>query len=183
MPALERIALLTSLLTGLIGCAPAPGSGPLELSLVDDRGEPLAEAAFLVDGKPVARSDAHGGARLAAHQLRDDSQLGAACPEAYRPAPPVRLASGRARPPRLQFVCRPRLRMLAVVAFAPGAQGAPLRADGQVLGRVAADGTLHAVLRRPPGAALTLTLEATPGLIQAVRVRDRDEIVLLDATR
>jgi hypothetical protein len=39
------------------------------------------------------------------------------------------------------------------------------------------------VLRRPPGAVLTLSLEAAPRQTRRVEVGDRDEIILFDATQ
>lgn len=180
MSALTRtLCLLTWLhaLSSLAACT--RDARDLELIVVDDRGEALAEVALHADGDTVGRSDAEGKLRLPSSHWQQGATLQAECPEAYRAARPQRVEA-RAKGP-LQFVCRPKLRTLAVVAHAPGAVGALLRADGQPLGRVAADGTFHAVLRRAPGASFQLTLEAQPALTRRVQVRDRDEIVLLDA--
>src|SRR5688572_12933121 len=156
--------------------------GAIELSVVDDRGETLAEVPIRADGELVARSDADRSVKISRERLQGRAALHAECPEAYRPASPQTLTQQRL-PRQLQFVCRPRLRTLGVVAYAPSAPGAALRADAQSLGRVAADGTLHAVLRRPPGAAVQLSLDTDPPLTQLVKVRDRDEIVFVDGER
>jgi hypothetical protein len=166
----------------LSACSTEPSSGGVRVSVVDDRGEALAEVPIALDTRVLARSDVHGAAQFGPRSLAAGGVLRAQCPQAYRPATSASLRKGAPWPRRLQFVCRPRLRTLAVVAYAPSAQGAMLRADQQALGRIAADGTLHAVVRRAPGASFTLALESG-GPNQAVSVRDRDEIILFDATR
>jgi hypothetical protein len=169
-------------LAWLTACASPPLASSVRVSVVDDRGEALAEVPIALGARVLAHSDVHGAAQLGQHALAAGGALRAQCPQAYRSAKSVALSHGAALPRRLQFVCRPRLRTLAVVAYAPGAQGAMLRADQQALGRVAADGTLHAVVRRAPGASFTLALEGG-GVVQAVSVRDRDELIFFDATR
>lgn len=166
----------------LAACSSAPAAHGVRVSVVDDRGEALAEVPIVLDVRALARSDIHGVAQLGQRALAAGGALRAQCPQAYRAPTPVSLLRGVALPRRLQFVCRPRLRTLAVVAYAPDAQGAMLRADEQPIGRIAADGTLHAVLRRPPGASFTLALESG-GLRRPVSVRDRDEIIVFDATQ
>ena len=180
MSALTRCLALAwlVLLGGPLGCARSEPA-LLEVVVVDDRGEALAEVPLQRDGALLARSDAHGRARFERERLTRGTSLAARCPEAYRPAAPVSLAAG-SLPRTVQFVCRPRLRTLALIAYAPGSQGALLRADAQSLGRIAADGTLHTVLRREPGASVTLTLESEPAHTRSIEVRDRDEIILFD---
>jgi hypothetical protein len=173
---LQRFACVSLALW--LGACSQQGTRELELTVVDDRGEALAEVPVHADTRLLAHSDAAGKLRLPADRLPPNAKLVATCPEAYRPAEALSLAQPRS--PSLQFVCRPRLRTLAVVAYAPTAVGALLRADAQALGRVAPDGTLHAVLRRPPGASFQLSLESHPALTRRVQVRDRDEIVVLD---
>lgn len=166
----------------LCACSTASTPGRLRVSVVDDRGEALAEVPIWQGDREWARTDTDGLVLLEGRALAAGGALRAQCPPAYRAPTAVSLPDGAVLPRRLQFVCRPRLRTLAVVAYAPAAQGAMLRADQQALGRIAADGTLHAVVRRPPGASFTLALEGAAST-QAVAVRDRDEIILFDATK
>jgi hypothetical protein len=193
MPALVSRCLALgwlALLVGPLGCARSEPVAALSVVVVDDRGEALAEVALVLlargtarvgqrDGALLARSDARGRASLQHAQLSQGTSLSVRCPEAYRPAAPVPLAAG-ALPRTLQFVCRPRLRTLALVAYAPGSAGALLRADAQGLGRIAPDGTLHTVLRRAPGTRVALTLETEPARTRTIEVHDRDEIILFD---
>lgn len=165
-----------------VACSSASPVDGLRVSVVDDRGEALAEVPIALDARPLARSDMHGAAQLSPRVLARGAALSAQCSQAYRAPTPVLLPHATELPRRLQFVCRPRLRTLAVVAYAPSALGAMLRADEQPIGRIAPDGTLHAVLRRPPGASFTLALEGRD-LRRPVSVRDRDEIILFDATQ
>lgn len=186
MPSLTRAMswgwlLAVVLALWLVGCA-RDSERELELLVVDDRGEGLAEVLVRADGDPLARSGADGKLTAVRARLKPGGSLTAECPEAYRPAAPLAL-SEPLLPRSLQLVCRPRLRTLAVVAYAPHAVGALLRADAQALGRVAPDGTLHAVLRRPPGVTVELRLEAEAELRRSVAVRDRDEIVVIDGER
>jgi hypothetical protein len=174
----------------LSACAATSGPGAgmpaLEVSVVDDRGEALAEVPIHAHGRELGRSGPSGTTQLPRASLRPGGRLAAECPEAYRPAAPVVLPSDATLlplPHRVQFVCRPRLRTLALVAYAPTARGSLVQADAQPLGRVGNDGTLHAVLRRPPGAVLTLSLETAPRQVRRITIGDRDEILLFDATQ
>ena len=188
MPALSRCLALAwlALLVGPLGCARSEPPAAVSVVVVDDRGEALAEVALVLLGQRddalLGRSDAQGRASLERGQLSQGMSLSVRCPEAYRPAAPVSLAAG-SLPRTLQFVCRPRLRTLALVAYAPGSTGALLRADAQGLGRIAPDGTLHTVLRRAPGSRVALTLETQPAHTRTIEVQDRDEIILFDTAR
>jgi hypothetical protein len=156
--------------------------GPLrELTITvrDDGGEPLAEVTVETGGRALGATDAHGSLKLA---LRAAISVSVRCPEAYRPAPPQRVKADSG-PSALSFVCRPRLRTIAIVVSAPEARGLSLRADAQNLGRVDDQGLLHAVLKRAPGSTLSISLSARGGQAFATRtllVEDRDRIVLFD---
>jgi hypothetical protein len=172
----------------LVACS-EPLSVRLDVTVRDDAGRPLSDLAIEVDGVHVATSDATGRARATIHAPRAGRlAVATRCPEGYR-APLARsLPLGRDTP-RLQvaLVCRPSLRTLVVAVRAPAVAGAWLRADGQPLGRVEADGTLHALLTRPPDSELRLSLDtsAFPRLLpqhpaRDVRVADRDELIVFD---
>jgi len=160
----------------------------IDVMVTDDSGDALAEVPLSVDEGVGKRSDAEGKARLTVSAPLDRRlRVRALCPEAYRAAEPrvVSVAGG----PRLElrFRCRPRLRTLAVVVSAPNAAGLTVRADGEPIGKVAVDGTLHAVLKRPPDAELRLMLDTSsaPQLrpqnpVEEVVVPDRDEIVVFN---
>jgi hypothetical protein len=155
-------------------------SGELVVQVRDDGAEPLAEVAVLAAGPSLGTTDAQGMLRrVLAHGARIQVQ----CPEAYRALPPQMFDAERAV---LTFVCRPKLRTIAVVVHAPAAPGLTLRADQQNLGRLDDQGILHAVLRRAPGSTLWLSLEKSvsePSAAVATRkliVEDRDRVVLFE---
>lgn len=166
-------------------------SGELVVQVRDDGAEPLAEVTVLAAGPRLGTTDAQGMLRrVLAHGARVQVQ----CPEAYRSLPAQTFDAGRAV---LTFVCRPKLRTIAVVVHAPAAPGhtlfcspadprASIRADQQSLGRLDDQGILHAVLRRPPGSTLSLSLEASSGESSAavatrkLVVEDRDRVVLFE---
>jgi hypothetical protein len=160
----------------------------IEVSVTDDSGDPLAEVPVSVDDQVPKRSDANGKASLTVSAtLERRVRVGALCPEAYRSSEPRTVSMAGAAMLELRFQCRPKLRTLAVVVNAPHAEGLLMRADGEPIGKIGADGTLHAVLKRPPEAELRLMLDtsAAPQLrpqnpIEDVLVPDRDEIVVFD---
>ncbi len=150
----------------------------LLLQVDDDGGEPLAEVPLYASGRLIGATDAHGRLRRV---LAPRADVVARCPEAYRPSPPQTVKD--AAHATLTFVCRPRLRTIAVVVHAPAARGLPLRADEQSLGRVDEQGLLHAVVRRAPGTKLSLLLAergALPVARRELRVEDRDQVVLFE---
>jgi hypothetical protein len=160
----------------------------IDVQVSDDRGDPLAEVPVLVDEAHAKATDAQGKVSLTVSAALDRRlRIRADCPEAYRPSEPRTVTTAGSALLELRFQCRPRLRTLAVVIHAPDGAGLTARADGEPIGKVAADGTLHAVLKRPPEAELRLTLDTStaPLLrpqspIQDVLVPDRDEIVVFD---
>lgn len=147
----------------------------LVLEVREDNGEPLAEVPIHASGRPLGVTDAQGRLRV----LGKHASVVARCPEAYRPA--AAQSTEAASNAKLTFVCRPRLRTIAVVVHAPRARGLTLRADEQSLGRVDEQGFLHAVVRRAPGAQLSLLLGERGAEAVARRtlpVEDRDWVVL-----
>jgi hypothetical protein len=176
-------------LGALAACA-QPVSAALELTVRDDAGRPVQGARVEVDGVRVALSDAAGLARASVHAQRAGRmRVAVRCPDVFR-SPPERSLPLAADAPRLrlELVCRPLLRTLVVAVRAPGAPSAWVRGDGQPLGQLAADGSFHGVLQRPPGSELRLTIDTSdrPELrpqhpVRELEVADRDEIVVLDA--
>jgi hypothetical protein len=160
----------------------------IDVTVTDDAGDPLAEVPLTVDELPSKHTDAVGKASLSVSAGLDRRiRIAAVCPEAYRPSEPRTVAMAGAGRLELRFQCRPRLRTLAVVVNAPRAQGLTMRADGESIGKIGADGTLHAVLKRTPEAELRLMLDTSsaPQLrpqnpVQDVVVPDRDEILVFD---
>jgi hypothetical protein len=148
----------------------------------DDGAEPLAEVTIEAAGRVLGMTDAQGQLQLA---LPPETTVDARCPEAYRPVAAQRVVAERERGV-LTFVCRPRLRTIAVVVSAPAARGLTLRADAQSLGRVDDQGLLHAVLRRAPGSKLSLSLAARSAdreevfATRTLEVEDRDRVVVFD---
>jgi hypothetical protein len=172
---------------GLDWFAQPSALGELIVQVRDDSGGALAEVAVLTDDALLGVSDAQGKLRVA-RKMRGVLHVEVRCPEAYRAAAAQRFDPGSSRS-GLLFVCRPKLRTLALVVHAPAAAGQLVRAGAQSLGRVDAQGLLHAVLRRPPGSTLALSLVARAedeGALSAstktLVVEDRDRIVLFDPT-
>jgi hypothetical protein len=173
----------------LAGCA-QPVSARLEVAVTDDGGRPLAGAVVEVDGVRVASSTRQGLASATVHAPRPGRMsVAVRCPAGFR-SPAARSVPLVADTPRLELAlaCRPAARTLAVAVRAPAAPGAWVRADGQPIGQLGADGTFHGLLVRPPGSELRLAIDTGehPELrpqhpVRQVQVGDRDEIVVFDA--
>lgn len=180
------------LLASLCACtqpAREPVSVGLELTVMDDMKRRIANVPIDVDGALVATSDAQGEARATVHASQSGRvQVSVRCPEGYE-SPASRslpLASDH-HAFQLDLVCVPLQRRLAVVVRAPLAEGAWVRVDGQALGRIAEDGTLHAEIKRPPDTPIRLSIDTTqlPRLVpqhpvRELRVTNRDEIIVFD---
>jgi hypothetical protein len=162
----------------------------LVVRVEDDQGVPQRAVSVELDGVPSATTGDAGTASITLQTYANRIQIAAHCPEGYNSPDPrsVPLSrSGRQPPLELRFVCRPAMRTLLLVVRAPQAAGLSVLADGESLGTVNADGTLHAVLRRPPEAVIRLMLDtsALPRAVPAnpvreIRVADRDEILVFD---
>lgn len=184
--------LRCALLALLAGCGGLPDTPPraLIVEVTGEEGQPLAEVPVELDGLTVTRTSRDGRARISlgpsgAPRVR----LGVLCPRDYRALEPrhvARSSRGASALLSLSFACLPKLRSLVVVARAPGGEGLTLRADGEPLGTIGPDGTLHAVLLRAPESDVRLLLETGALALsprdpaRLVRVTDRDEIVVFD---
>lgn len=162
----------------------------LAVSVTDEDGRPLAGRAVEIDGLAATTTARDGVARVALSSAGPPRvRVGVSCPAGSRELPPrhvPRLMEGGTARLELSFRCRPSLRELAVVVRAPGGEGLWLRADGEPIGRVAADGTLHAKVVRPPDSEVRLLLDtgdlplSPPNPVRELRVADRDELVIFD---
>jgi len=191
MRPMTRCWLLGWLLS-LAACAAsrAPQEAHFQLTVQDDQGEPQANVPVVIDGAQVASTDAHGEASVIFQANANRARLAVMCPAGFLSPEPrsVPLArTGRQPPLELQLTCRPEQRSLLLVVRAPQAIGLPVLADGEVIGHVAEDGTLHAILRRAPGSELRVTLDtsAKPQLlpqhpVREISVGDRDELIVFD---
>jgi hypothetical protein len=171
-------------------CAPPSLGRALVVLVRDEEGQPLPGLSVEIDGLPATRTDAAGSARIS---LGGDgparARIAVSCAEGSRESNPrlvARHVDGASARLELRFVCRPALRMLAVVVRADGGAGSVLRADGEPIGTVAADGTLHATVWRAPDSELQLMLD-TGALavrprnpLREHRVADRDELFVFD---
>jgi hypothetical protein len=173
------------------GChEPARLGRPVVVRALDEEGAPLSALAVEVDGLPAVRTDTQGRAQLSlAAQGPARARVTVRCPEGSREPSPrhvARVVEGGAARLELAFVCRPAQRVIAVVVRAPGAVGSVLRADGEPIGTVAEDGTLHATVLRPPDSELQLmldtgTLPVGPAkALREHRVADHDELLVFD---
>jgi hypothetical protein len=183
----------TLLFTALCACAPASEATAARLLRVvvsDDRGVPLPGVPVEIEGISAMTTALDGTARVSlGREGAARARVGVACPEQYRPVEPrhvARTRSGSSSMLELAFVCRPRLRTLVVVARITGGEGLVLRADGEALGRVGSDGTLHATVQRAPDSDLRLMLDTadrplTPrNPARELRIADRDELLVFD---
>lgn len=193
MPAVSSIALLLLSCAVLSACpaaSPSEGARLLRVVVRDDRGQALPDVPVEVEGLSATSTAADGSASISLGPTgAPRARVAVNCPAAYRAVEPRHVVRTRALSSstlELAFVCRPRLRTLAVVVRAVGGEGLVLRADGEALGEVAADGTLHVVLERPPESELRLMLDTgdrplTPrNPARELRVADRDELVVFD---
>ncbi|MDB4987211.1 MAG: hypothetical protein JWN04_2389 [Myxococcaceae bacterium] len=188
---LSSVVLLSAASTWL-ACSPFDSMPPrtVRVLVADDEGHALSGIAVELDGMSATRTAADGTARisLSAHGPAR-ARIGVSCDHEHRAAAPrhvPRASAGGTAKLDLSFVCRPRLRKLAVVVRAPGAQGLWLRADGEPVGRIESDGTLHATVMRAPDSELRLTIDTaelplTPRHpTRAVHVPDHDELIVFD---
>ncbi|MET0287201.1 MAG: hypothetical protein ABW352_22140 [Polyangiales bacterium] len=182
--------ILSMLLLFVLACSAPPPARALVVLARDEDGRALPGLAVEIDGLPATRTDAEGSARISlSSEGPSRARISVACPEGSREANPrhvARQAEGMTARLELRFVCRPALRLLAIVVRAEGGVGSVLRADGEPVGTVAADGTLHAMVWRAPDSELQLmldtgTLPVRPrNPVREHRVADRDELLVFD---
>jgi hypothetical protein len=183
------VRLLIALLS-LAACSSHAVGRAVVVQARDEEGHLLAGLGVEIDGMPATRTDRDGTARIS---LGADgpprARIAVTCPEGSREANPrhvARHADGATARLELSFVCRPAQRMLAIVVRAEGGAGSVLRADGEPLGTVAADGTLHATVWRAPESELQLMLDTgaltvrPKNPLREHRVADRDEVIVFD---
>lgn len=189
---LGRLALLCFTACAAEGCEPASPEPArvLRVSVFDEQDQALAGVPVELDGIAAIKTGRDGTARISLSRSGPArAHIGVQCAAGSREAPPrsiARAAAGTRARLELTFICRPRQRQLLLVVRAPGAEGAVVRADGEALGQVEPDGTLHAVLWREPDSDLRLAIDtrARPispqNPVREVRVADRDELVVFD---
>jgi len=174
-----------------IACAPsAAASRVIRVAVSDEEGHPVTRVAVEIDGLTAIRTDGDGAARISlGAEGAPRARIGVRCPEKTLEAAPrfvLRAGPGAEGPLQLSFVCRPALRKVVVVVRAPGGEGVWLRANGVPIGPIAGDGTLHAILERPPDSDLRLQLDTAGRALQPqnpaldLRVSDREELVVFD---
>ncbi len=180
---------LTWLLLASAACTPPLGRALVVLAS-DEEGRALTGLAVEIDAMPATHTDGEGRARISlGGEGPPRARIAVTCPEGSRETNPryvARHAEGTVARLELRFVCRPARRLVAVVVRADGGAGSVLRADGEPVGSVAADGTLHATLWRAPDSELQLMLD-TGSLdvrprnpLREHRVADRDELLVFD---
>ncbi len=190
MPMTSRLSCLAIYLFARACSTPPPEpTVQLEVWVHDDMDAALAGVSVSMDGVQVASTDAQGRARaMVVGSHAGKVQVAARCPPQHRPLDPRSVPLGaQVHTLTVRLVCKPLERTLAIVVRAPGGQGAVVRADGEPVGRIDAEGVLHAVVQRAPESSLRLTIDtsAQPQLIpqhpvREVQVADRDDIVVFD---
>lgn len=186
-----KTSLLLALLALLSACSSAvPVARSIRVHVQDDEGRALAAVSVEIDGLASIKTGPDGFARISlAPDGPPRARIGVSCPAGHRELPPrhiPRAVTGGCAKLELSFSCRPLQRKLTVVVHAPGAQGLWVRADGEPLGRIEADGTLHAMVSREPETELRLMIDTgvRPLLprnpTHELRVADRDELVVFE---
>jgi hypothetical protein len=183
------VRLLIALLL-LAACSSQSVGRAVLVQTRDEEGQPLAGLGVEIDGVPATRTDGEGRARISlGGNGPPRARIAVSCPEGSRESNPRHVArhvDGATARLELSFVCRPAQRMLAIVVRAEGGAGSVLRADGEPLGTVAADGTLHATVWRAPDSELQLMLDTgaltvrPKNPLREHRVADRDEVIVFD---
>ncbi|HEX5655707.1 MAG TPA: hypothetical protein VFX59_00865 [Polyangiales bacterium] len=182
-----RVLIATLLLAS---CSAQSMGRALLVQARDEDGRALAGLVVEIDGMPATRTDAEGKARISlGSEGPARARIAVSCPEGSRESNPRHVArhvEGTSARLELSFVCRPAQRMLAIVVRAEGGAGSVLRADGEPLGTVAADGTLITTVWRAPESELQLMLDTTAvsvrprNPLREHRVADRDEVIVFD---
>lgn len=186
------LALARAFVFAALAACEASVGGPRMVRVIvrDDRGAVLAGVPVEVEGIAATSTASDGTARVSlAAEGAPRVRVGVSCPTQFRPVEPRHVARNRfsnASFVDLTFTCRPSERTLVVVARVPGGQGLALRADGEPIGRIAADGTLHALLSRAPDSELRLMLDTEERAVsprnpaRELRVADRDELIVFE---
>jgi hypothetical protein len=182
-----RLLLLSA---GLLACEVTPVARSIRVAVHDDEGRAMVGIPVEIDGISTIKTGSDGSARISlAASGPPRARIGVSCAPGYRELPPrhiPRAVLGSTAKLDLAFSCRPRQRKLALVVNAPGAQGLLLRADGAPVGRIEADGTLHATVMREPESDLRLMIETGERPVmprnptRELRVADHDELVVFD---
>lgn len=195
MPSGSRVMLALILALALSACASDPSHSSeavLGIEVTDDRGKALTGVPILIDGERAAMSDARGRAQaIVQGRAGRRVELEPACPPEYRDptSRSVLLAPRGTRQAELllRLSCVPLLRTVGVVVRALGGTGLVLRADGEAVATIGADGLAHVLVRRAPESSLRLSLDTghAPHLapqfpVREVHVGERDAIVVFD---
>ncbi len=174
-------------------CTPATNAAAvleLALSVSDDNREPLPEVPLRVQGEPAGVTDASGRLAVRLQTSEPRVSVSAQCPDDYHDAESRSLSRPQhGEVPRLQvhFSCRPRQRSLLLLVRAPQVAGSPVLVDGEIVGAVGEDGTLHSVVKRETGSEVRFAIDTSQfaGLTpqyptRAIRVAEQDELVVFD---
>lgn len=188
MRTMRRECWLVLLILASCGVEQAPVPARLDVVVVDDSKASLANVAVSVNGHAAGKTSHDGTITLHAVPPHGGHvRVAVECPDGHRAASARALTISAGQQLNLAFECRPTLRTLAVVVNAPQAEGLTVLADGEAIGRVAKDGTLHAVLKRAPESELRLLIDtATAPLlhpqnpIEDLLVPDHDDIVVFN---
>ena len=181
--------LLIAACLSATGCAP-PGarSHPVRIQVESDPGVALSGVAVRCDGQVVQHTDSAGRALAPApDQGEGRIELSVDCPPGHRQALARSVRAQHDSLRTLVFQCPPEQRRVAVVMRLPGAEGLPVWVDGQLIGTVAADGTVHVLQKRSPGGRLRIQVDTgddarlQPAMFaRTFYVRDRDALFLVD---
>jgi hypothetical protein len=162
----------------------------IRVSVHDDQSAAQPSVPVEIDGLPVATTDDAGITSITFQAHANRVRVAVRCAAGYHSPEPrsIPLSRHARQPPLdLQFVCRPAQRSLLLVVRAPLGVGLPVLVDGEQVGTVASDGTLHAVVQRAPEATVRVTLDTTntPTLVpqqpvREIKVSDQDEFIVFD---
>ena len=198
MPPRIALSLLTLLVTAVAAACGARAPAVLAIAVQAERdpGVPLAGVELVLAGKPVARSDAQGRARLSLRgQPGDVLELNVRCPEGFGSPGPIavvlRPLAEASKVPEYLARCAPRTRSLVVAVRAERGPNLPLRYLGQEIARTDASGAAHALLQVEPDRPVRFVLDTSAPEHAQLRPQDpelklvmppRDEVALFAQT-
>ncbi|APS00519.1 hypothetical protein BCY86_07405 [Pajaroellobacter abortibovis] len=189
-------SILPSFLTGCLSLEPAPPPPHvIAIYVTSDPGIPVAGADLLLQGKPIAKTDAKGIAKLALRGTEGQNvDIQISCPASFTsPTQPLQITLFRLidplKIPQYDARCLPRKRTIVVIVRAENGPNLPILHLNREIGRTDTNGVNHVLVRMKPNDEFLLTLstqeKGNEGLHPqnpkaTFRVKDQDDIFVFD---
>jgi hypothetical protein len=172
VPLSGRFALAAALLVGCSGCSEGslPQKPPLEVvvKITSDPGRPVDGAEILFNGKPIAKTDPQGAAKLVLQGKEGESyEVTVRCPPGYQSPTkglliPLHRLTDPSKPPEYEVSCPPTKRSIVVVVRAENGANLPVMYLGRAVGHTDASGAATVLLKDVDAdAQFDLTLDTT----------------------